>query len=355
MKLIDLCLERRRRGCWYAVQKRIRQARWVWGKAISTTESWALQSSNSNNRENASVLLDRHHTRLLQHCLRREWALRSTRMAHQFSKCAKFLQMNNADDNWFSEYAEFGFLTVFVLEVLVKLFAMGSRPYFASKVSPSFFSNNFSKCEFQFNRFDCIVILGSAFEVVWAEWKGGSFGISVLRALRLLRIFKLTSYDEWQIVKFTKLSVGIGSLCATWSVPWWTRCEVSSPFCFCYSCSFSSSPFSECNCLVASKNSEDLYAEKCFFFFIQDSTSKLRQAIHTPTLIPSQWLWLLYSRWDSRPFVGVQMQIQKLLADPDWRGLERSDVFGDRISRGCLQRRHGLLRLLHRARALRKL
>ncbi|PAV77952.1 hypothetical protein WR25_14032 [Diploscapter pachys] len=77
-----------------------------------------------------------------------------------------------------AKYAEFGFLTVFVLEVLVKLFAMGSRPYFASK----------------FNRFDCIVILGSAFEVVWAEWKGGSFGISVLRALRLLRIFKLTSY-----------------------------------------------------------------------------------------------------------------------------------------------------------------
>jgi hypothetical protein len=77
----------------------------------------------------------------------------------------------------FLKHAEFVFLGIFVGEVLLKLFAMGYRPYFASK----------------FNRFDCIVIVGSAFEVVWAELKGGSFGISVLRALRLLRIFKLTS------------------------------------------------------------------------------------------------------------------------------------------------------------------
>jgi len=62
--------------------------------------------------------------------------------------------------------------------MLLRIFAMGYRAYFASK----------------FNRFDCIVIVGSAFEVIWAELRGGSFGISVLRALRLLRIFKLTSY-----------------------------------------------------------------------------------------------------------------------------------------------------------------
>uniref|UniRef100_A0A914C6B3 Voltage-dependent calcium channel type A subunit alpha-1 n=1 Tax=Acrobeloides nanus TaxID=290746 RepID=A0A914C6B3_9BILA len=82
---------------------------------------------------------------------------------------------------WFTEflkYAEWGFLGVFIMEMLIKVFAMGSRTYFSSK----------------FNRFDCIVILGSAFEVIWAEARGGSFGISVLRALRLLRIFKLTKY-----------------------------------------------------------------------------------------------------------------------------------------------------------------
>uniref|UniRef100_A0A915CNI0 Voltage-dependent calcium channel alpha-1 subunit IQ domain-containing protein n=1 Tax=Ditylenchus dipsaci TaxID=166011 RepID=A0A915CNI0_9BILA len=82
---------------------------------------------------------------------------------------------------WFTEflkYAEHIFLAIFIGEMLIKMFAMGYKVYFASK----------------FNRFDCIVIVGSAFEVIWAEVKGGSFGISVLRALRLLRIFKLTSY-----------------------------------------------------------------------------------------------------------------------------------------------------------------
>lgn len=37
------------------------------------------------------------------------------------------------------------------------------------------------------------VTVGSIFEVVWAIFRPGtSFGISVLRALRLLRIFKIT-------------------------------------------------------------------------------------------------------------------------------------------------------------------
>lgn len=39
--------------------------------------------------------------------------------------------------------------------------------------------------------------MGSIFEVVWAAiQEGASFGISVLRALRLLRIFKVTKYVE---------------------------------------------------------------------------------------------------------------------------------------------------------------
>lgn len=39
------------------------------------------------------------------------------------------------------------------------------------------------------------VTVGSIFEVVWAIFRPGtSFGISVLRALRLLRIFKITKY-----------------------------------------------------------------------------------------------------------------------------------------------------------------
>lgn len=40
---------------------------------------------------------------------------------------------------------------------------------------------------------DSKVIVASIFEVIWAAFRqGSSFGLSVLRALRLLRIFKVT-------------------------------------------------------------------------------------------------------------------------------------------------------------------
>uniref|UniRef100_A0A671TJW5 Voltage-dependent P/Q-type calcium channel subunit alpha-1A n=1 Tax=Sparus aurata TaxID=8175 RepID=A0A671TJW5_SPAAU len=76
-------------------------------------------------------------------------------------------------------YAEFIFLALFMSEMLIKMYGLGIQPYFHSS----------------FNCFDCVVIVGSIFEVVWATIKPGtSFGISVLRALRLLRIFKVTKY-----------------------------------------------------------------------------------------------------------------------------------------------------------------
>jgi len=41
------------------------------------------------------------------------------------------------------------------------------------------------------------VIAGSLFEVIWSEiYEDTSFGISILRAMRLLRIFKVTRYDN---------------------------------------------------------------------------------------------------------------------------------------------------------------
>lgn len=76
----------------------------------------------------------------------------------------------------FSDYAEYVFLGLFMTEMLIKMYALGPRIYFESA----------------FNRFDCVVISGSIFEVIWSEVKSGSFGLSVLRALRLLRIFKVT-------------------------------------------------------------------------------------------------------------------------------------------------------------------
>uniref|UniRef100_A0A336JZB9 Voltage-dependent calcium channel type A subunit alpha-1 n=1 Tax=Culicoides sonorensis TaxID=179676 RepID=A0A336JZB9_CULSO len=74
--------------------------------------------------------------------------------------------------------AEYAFLGLFMMEMWIKMYALGPRIYFESS----------------FNRFDCVVISGSIFEVIWGEVKGGSFGLSVLRALRLLRIFKVTKY-----------------------------------------------------------------------------------------------------------------------------------------------------------------
>lgn len=60
----------------------------------------------------------------------------------------------------------------------MKMYALGATKYFESA----------------FNRFDCVVICGSIFEVIWSAIKKDSFGLSVLRALRLLRIFKVTKY-----------------------------------------------------------------------------------------------------------------------------------------------------------------
>ncbi|XP_069690113.1 voltage-dependent calcium channel type A subunit alpha-1 isoform X21 [Periplaneta americana] len=82
---------------------------------------------------------------------------------------------------WLTKFlyiAEFVFLGLFMLEMFIKMYALGPRIYFESS----------------FNRFDCVVICGSIFEVIWTEVKQASFGLSVLRALRLLRIFKVTKY-----------------------------------------------------------------------------------------------------------------------------------------------------------------
>ncbi|XP_076823627.1 voltage-dependent calcium channel type A subunit alpha-1-like isoform X3 [Clavelina lepadiformis] len=78
----------------------------------------------------------------------------------------------------FLYYAEFVFLGLFSFEILIKVYGLGPRTYMRSS----------------FNIFDFLVILGSIFEIIWSVMRpGASFGISVLRALRLLRVFKFTS------------------------------------------------------------------------------------------------------------------------------------------------------------------
>ncbi|XP_034469409.1 voltage-dependent R-type calcium channel subunit alpha-1E-like isoform X3 [Hippoglossus hippoglossus] len=94
--------------------------------------------------------------------------------------CVAIVHHNQPD--WltlFLYYAEFVFLGLFLAEMFLKMYGLGFRLYFQSS----------------FNRFDCAVIVGSIFEVVWGFFRPGmSFGLSVLRALRLLKIFKITKY-----------------------------------------------------------------------------------------------------------------------------------------------------------------
>ena len=78
----------------------------------------------------------------------------------------------------FSVYAEFFFLSAFIFEMMIRLYALGAAAYFSSA----------------FNKFDFFVINCSVFEVFWVNFKerAGSIGFSGLRALRLLRVFKVT-------------------------------------------------------------------------------------------------------------------------------------------------------------------
>ncbi|CAM9579129.1 unnamed protein product [Lampetra fluviatilis] len=79
----------------------------------------------------------------------------------------------------FLYYAEFVFLGLFLLELCLKMYGLGPRAYFHSS----------------FNCFDCLVIMGSVFDVLLTAIEPKtSIGISVLRTLRLLRIFKVTKY-----------------------------------------------------------------------------------------------------------------------------------------------------------------
>lgn len=63
--------------------------------------------------------------------------------------------------------------------MLLKMYSLGLQAYFVSL----------------FNRFDCFIVCGGILETILVETKIMSpLGISVLRCVRLLRIFKITRY-----------------------------------------------------------------------------------------------------------------------------------------------------------------
>ncbi|RVE48330.1 hypothetical protein evm_006990 [Chilo suppressalis] len=79
----------------------------------------------------------------------------------------------------FQEYGNAFFVALFTLEMLVKMYSLGLQGYFVSL----------------FNRFDCFVVVGSISEMVLTKTEMmPPLGISVLRCVRLLRVFKVTRY-----------------------------------------------------------------------------------------------------------------------------------------------------------------
>ncbi|XP_047516358.1 muscle calcium channel subunit alpha-1 isoform X6 [Pieris napi] len=81
--------------------------------------------------------------------------------------------------DYFQEYGNAMFVALFTLEMLVKMYSLGLQGYFVSL----------------FNRFDCFVVVGSISEMVLTKTEVmPPLGISVLRCVRLLRVFKVTKY-----------------------------------------------------------------------------------------------------------------------------------------------------------------
>ncbi|XP_043196531.1 muscle calcium channel subunit alpha-1-like [Amphibalanus amphitrite] len=79
----------------------------------------------------------------------------------------------------FQEVTNLFFIVLFTIEMIIKMYALGFQNYFVSL----------------FNRFDCFVVISSIVEVVLT--KTGvmpPLGVSVLRCVRLLRVFKVTRY-----------------------------------------------------------------------------------------------------------------------------------------------------------------
>ncbi|KAG9340306.1 hypothetical protein JZ751_021753, partial [Albula glossodonta] len=84
--------------------------------------------------------------------------------------------------NWLTQVQDIAnkvLLSLFTVEMLLKMYSLGLQVYFVAF----------------FNRFDCFVVCGGIMETILVELEiMPPLGISVLRCVRLLRIFKVTRY-----------------------------------------------------------------------------------------------------------------------------------------------------------------
>ncbi|XP_042197960.1 voltage-dependent L-type calcium channel subunit alpha-1S-like isoform X3 [Callorhinchus milii] len=89
---------------------------------------------------------------------------------------------HHREPQWLTQMQDVGnkvLLALFTVEMLLKMYSLGFQVYFVSL----------------FNRFDCFVVCGGILETILVELQIMSpLGISVLRCIRLLRIFKITRY-----------------------------------------------------------------------------------------------------------------------------------------------------------------
>jgi len=88
------------------------------------------------------------------------------------------------------DYANIFFVVLFTLEMFLKMYSLGFQGYFVSL----------------FNRFDTFVVIGSISEIILTKLDiMPPLGVSVLRCVRLLRIFKVTRY--WTSLRSLVLSL----------------------------------------------------------------------------------------------------------------------------------------------------
>ncbi|XP_078040970.1 ca[2+]-channel protein alpha[[1]] subunit D isoform X2 [Augochlora pura] len=79
----------------------------------------------------------------------------------------------------FQEITNMFFIALFSMEMMLKMYSLGCEGYFVSL----------------FNRFDCFVVIGSITEMILTNTHVmPPLGVSVLRCVRLLRVFKVTKY-----------------------------------------------------------------------------------------------------------------------------------------------------------------
>ncbi|XP_066566462.1 voltage-dependent L-type calcium channel subunit alpha-1D [Amia ocellicauda] len=87
-----------------------------------------------------------------------------------------------AQPDWLTQVQDIAnkvLLSLFTLEMLLKMYSLGLQGYFVAF----------------FNRFDCFVVCGGIMETILVEFEiMPPLGISVLRCVRLLRIFKVTRH-----------------------------------------------------------------------------------------------------------------------------------------------------------------